>query len=66
MVLKEIKLGMYVDFNKTELKDLSGVHFYNKKHFVCKCSLKDKDLIKEFCNKLNKAKVYEVVLREVK
>ena len=64
--MKEIKLGLYVDFNKTEIKNLDGVDFYDKKHYLFRSSLKSKDLTEEFCTKVNKAKVYEIILREVK
>lgn len=56
----------YVDMNKTEIKKCNGVDFYYKDGVLFKASLKSKELTKQFCNKLNRAKVYEIILREVK
>jgi hypothetical protein len=64
-MMKEIKLG-YVDFNKTETKKLGFVDFNDKKSRLYRTSSEKKELASKFCNKLNKAKVYEIILREVK
>jgi len=63
--MKEIKLG-YVDLNKTEIKKLGVVDFNDKKSRLYRASSESKELASKFCNKLNKAKVYEIILREVK
>lgn len=63
--MKEKIIG-YVDLNKTELKKCHGVDFYYKQGVLFKASLRSKKLTKEFCNKLNRARVYEIILREVK
>lgn len=63
--MKEIKLG-FIDLNKTEIKRMGLVEFYNRDRLMFKQSSEFKFLIEEFCNKVNKAKVYEIILREVK
>ena len=63
--MREKRLG-YVDLNSKELKSISYAQFVNVDGLTMHGTLKSKTIVKNFCNKLNKAKVYEVILREVK
>jgi hypothetical protein len=61
-----MKIIGYVDLNNKELKDLDSLDLYTKKGILFKTSSHSKRFIKQFCDKLNKAKVYAVILVEVK
>lgn len=63
--MKEKRIG-YVDLNKDEFKLINESTLEDDTGFICKYSIKSKKIAKEYCNKENKAKVYEVILREVK
>lgn len=62
---KEITIG-YVDLNEKERKSIAVIELINKRGLLFRQSGKCKGFIKQFINKTNKAKLYKIVLKEIK